>query len=109
MDRGAAIRVRAAIEATLREQGSYPTYAATLTEAEGRFRLAIRELVKGDEPLGAEFEALFPAATRPTRPAGAPGRDRFDGGGSTKNARTHLTAMSNWLLGLIDSEGNSRP
>ena len=46
MDRGAAIRVRAAIEATLREQGSYPANAEGLAEAAGRFRSAIHELVK---------------------------------------------------------------
>ncbi len=109
MDRGAAIRVRAAIEATLREQGSYPTYAAALAEADGRYRAAIRELVQDDGPLGSEFEALFPAA--PARPSagGPPGRDRFDGAGGTKSARTHLAAMSNWLQGLIDATGNSRP
>jgi len=108
VDRGAAIRVRAAIEATLREQGSYPSYAAALAEADGRYRTAIRELVQGDGPLASEFEALFPAVAARSTAAGLPGRDRFDGSGGTKNARTQLTAMSNWLQGLIDSTGNSR-
>ena len=38
MDRDVAIRVRAAIEATLREQGSYPTFSEGLIEAETRYR-----------------------------------------------------------------------
>jgi hypothetical protein len=108
VDRGAAIRVRAAIEATLREQGSYPSYAAALAEADGRFRTAIRELVHDDGPLATEFEALFPVAAGRSTPAGLPGRDRFDGSGGTKHARTQLTAMSNWLQGLVDATGNSR-
>lgn len=108
MDRGTAIRVRAAIEATLREQGSYPSYAAGLAEADGRYETAIRELVQDDEPLAAEFEALFPVAGGPSATTGLPGRDRFDGSGGTKHARTQLAAMSNWLQGLIDSTGNSR-
>ena len=108
VDRGAAIRVRAAIEATLREQGSYPSYAAALVEADGRFRAAIRELTQDDASLASEFEALFPIMTARSALAGLPGRDRFDGSGGTKDARTQLTAMSNWLQGLIDSTGNSR-
>ena len=109
VDRGAAIRVRAAIEATLREQGSYPSYAPALAEADERFRAAIRELVEGDGSLAAEFEALFPVAPASQSAAGLPGRDRFDGAGGAKSARTHLTAMSNWLQGLVDATGNSRP
>jgi hypothetical protein len=108
VDRGAAIRVRAAIEATLREQGSYPSYAAALSEADDRYQAAIRELVQDNGPLAAEFEALFPVAAGRSPTAGRPGRDRFDGSGGTKHARTQLTAMSNWLQGLIDSTGNSR-
>lgn len=110
MDRAAAIRVRAAIEATLREQGSYPSYAAALSEADERFRTAIHELVEQDAVLSAEFAALFPLGSARPATAGFHGRDRFDGGGGgTKGARTQLTAMSNWLQGLIDSTGNSRP
>lgn len=107
VDRAAAIRIRAAIEATLREQGSYPSHAGALAEADGRFRIAIGELLQDDRPLAAEFEALFPAA-RPT-PTGLPGQDRFDGTAGSKSARTQLTAMSNWLQGLVDATGNSRP
>lgn len=109
MDRGAAIRVRAAIEATLREQGSYPTNAEGLAEAAGRFRSAIHELVRDEHPLAVEFEALFPATTSRSRPAGRPGGDRFDGAGLAKSARMHLAGMSGWLQGLIDGSGNSRP
>ena len=109
MDRAAAIRVRAAIEATLREQGSYPSYAAALTDADGRYRTAIHELVEHDGALAAEFAALFPLAPARSAAVGLRGRDRFDGSGGTKSARTQLTAMSNWLQGLIDSTGNSRP
>jgi hypothetical protein len=108
VDREAAIRVRAAIEATLREQGSYPSYAAALLEADERYRTAIRELVQDDASLASEWEALFPVVTARSAPPGPPGRDRFDGSGGTKSARTQLTAMSNWLQGLVDATGNSR-
>jgi hypothetical protein len=109
VDRLAAIRVRAAIEATLREQGSYPTYAAGLTEAAGRFRAAIHELLEDDPSLAAEFDALFPATAPRPKQVGLPSEDRFDGAGVTKSARMHLAGMSGWLQGLIDGTGNSRP
>jgi hypothetical protein len=108
VDRGAAIRVRAAIEATLREQGSYPSHAAPLAEAEARFRTAIQELVADNSALATEFEALFRATPSRSTPGGVAMQDRFDGAGGAKDARTHLTAMSNWLQGLVDATGNSR-
>jgi hypothetical protein len=103
MDRGAVIRLRTAIEATLREQGSYPSYTEGLVEADHRFRSAIRELVQGDAALAIEFNALFPPAVSGPRPAGPPGGDHLERAGMTKNARMHLAGMSGWLLGLIDS------
>jgi len=107
VDRAAAIRIRAAIEATLREQGSYPSHGGALAEADGRFRVAIGEVLQTDRALAVEFEALFPAP-RAARHMTA-GQDRFDGTAGTKSARTQLTAMSNWLQGLVDATGNSRP
>ena len=103
MDRGAVIRLRAAIEATLREQGSYPSYAEGLVEADNRFRSAIHELVRGDGALATEFNALFPAAPSGPRHAGPRVGDHPERAGMTKNARMHLAGMSGWLQGLIDS------
>jgi hypothetical protein len=108
MDRGTVIRLRAAIEATLREQGSYPSYNEGLVEADIRFRSAIHELVKGDSGLAAEFNALFPPAVPGPRHAG-PGGDHPERAGMTKNARMHLAGMSGWLQGLIDSTTGSPP
>lgn len=108
MDRDVAIRVRAAIEATLREQGSYPTFAEGLVDADTRFRTAIHELLADDDPLSAEFNALFPPPAPQTRPGGAPNRDRLDGAGVTKRARMHLAGMSGWLQGLIDATASGR-
>jgi hypothetical protein len=109
MDRGAAIRIRAAIEATLREQGSYPSYTEGLVEADVRFRSAIHELVKEDAALAAEFDVLFPAAAPRPRTGGRPGGDLLEGAAGTKNARMHLAGMSGWLQGLIDSPSSSLP
>jgi len=64
--------------------------------------------VQDDASLASEFEALFPVVTARSAPSGLPGRDRFDGSGGTKSARTQLAAMSNWLQGLVDATGNSR-
>jgi lysozyme family protein len=108
MDRDVAIRVRAAIEATLREQGSYPTFSEGLVEAETRFRNAIQELLTDDDPRAAEFRALFPASTPRARPAGLSSRERLDGASVTKNARMHLAGMSGWLQGLIDASDTGR-
>ena len=60
VDRGAATRIRAAIEATLSEQGSYPSYDEGLVMADVRFRTAIHELVREQPELAAEFDVLFP-------------------------------------------------
>ncbi|HEY7828623.1 MAG TPA: hypothetical protein VIB99_10325 [Candidatus Limnocylindrales bacterium] len=106
MDRDVAIRVRAAIEATLREQGSYPTFAEGLVEADRRFRTAITELLPDDDPLSAEFRVLFPVP--PSGPNAAPARVRLDGAGISKNARMHLAGMSGWLQGLIDATDSGR-
>ncbi|MFI5199517.1 MAG: hypothetical protein ACHQXL_04010 [Candidatus Limnocylindrales bacterium] len=106
MDRDVAIRVRAAIEATLREQGSYPTFAEGLVEADRRFRTAITELLGEDDPLSAEFRVLFPLP--PSGPHAAPARVRLDGAGISKNARMHLAGMSGWLQGLIDATDSGR-
>ena len=108
MDRDVAIRVRAAIEATLREQGSYPTFSEGLVEAETRFRNAIQELLDDDDPRSAEFRALFPVSTPRARPAGLSSRERLDGASVTKNARMHLAGMSGWLQGLIDAADTGR-
>jgi hypothetical protein len=108
VDRDVAIRVRAAIEATLREQGSYPTFAEGLVDADTRFRNAIRELLPDDDPLSAEFNALFPAPAPRTLPGGGPSRDRLDSAGVTKRARMHLAGMSGWLQGLIDATDSGR-
>jgi hypothetical protein len=106
MDRDVAIRVRAAIEATLREQGSYPTFAEGLVEADRRFRTAITELLPDDDPLSAEFRVLFPLP--PSGPSTASARVRLDGAGISKNARMHLAGMSGWLQGLIDATDSGR-
>ena len=108
MDRDVAIRVRAAIEATLREQGSYPTFAAGLIEAEGRFRTAIHELLADNQSLAAEFSALFPAPTARSGSDALQARVRLDGAGVSKNARMHLAGMSGWLQGLIDATDSGR-
>ena len=109
VDRGAAIRIRAAIEATLREQGSYPSYAEGLIEADARFRSVIHEVFKEVRGLAAEFDVLFPPAESHARRSGLPGGDIFEGTGVTKNARMHLAGMSGWLQGLIDSPSSSLP
>jgi hypothetical protein len=106
VDRGAAIRIRAAIEATLREQGSYPSYDEGLVEADVRFRSAIHELVKGEGGLAAEFDVLFPPEESRARRRGLPGGEPFEGAGMTKSARMHLAGMSGWLQGLIDTPGS---
>jgi hypothetical protein len=105
VDRGAAIRIRAAIEATLREQGSYPSYDDGLIEADTRFRSAIHELVKDETGLATEFDAIFPAAEPRSRRGGLAGGDPLEGAGMTKNARMHLAGMSGWLQGLVDPGG----
>jgi hypothetical protein len=109
VDRGAAIRIRAAIEATLREQGSYPSYDEGLIEADARFRSAIHELVKDEPGLVAEFDVIFPPAEPRSRRGGLAGGDLLEGSGMTKNARMHLAGMSGWLQGLIESPGGGRP
>lgn len=103
MDRGTVIRLRAAIEATLREQGSYPSDTEGLVEADGRFRSAIHELIKGDGPLSTEFNALFPPAPPGPGHGAPPGGEHLERAGMTKTARMHLAGMSGWLLGLLDS------
>jgi len=103
------MRIRAAIEATLREQGSYPSYAEGLIEADIRFRSAIHEVVREEPGLAAEFDVLFPPAESHTRRSGLPGGDLFAGAGVTKNARMPLAGMSGWLQGLIDSPSSSLP
>jgi hypothetical protein len=109
VDRGAAIRIRAAIEATLREQGSYPSYAEGLVEADVRFRSAIHELVKEEAALASEFDVLFPPSASRSRPGGQPGAEHFETAGVTKGARMHLAGMSGWLQGLIDSPTSNLP
>jgi hypothetical protein len=103
MDRGTVIRLRAAIEATLREQGSYPSYNDGLVEADLRFRSAIHELIKAEAALAAEFSALFPMPHPGPGQAGPTARDHMERAGMAKNARMHLAGMSGWLQGLIDS------
>ena len=107
MDRAAAVRIRATIEATLREQGSYPSYDEGLVMADVRFRAAIHELVKEAPGLAAEFDLLFPPIeSHPLRvglPAGKPSEDAA----GAKNARMHLAGMSGWLQGLIESPSES--
>jgi hypothetical protein len=105
VDRGAAIRIRAAIEATLREEGSYPSYDKGLIEADTRFRSAIHELVKDEGALVAEFDTIFPPAEPSSRRGGLAGGDLLEGSGMTKSARMHLVGMSGWLQGLIDGSG----
>jgi hypothetical protein len=105
MDRGAAIRIRAAIEATLREQGSYPSYDDGLIEADARFRSAIHELVKDESGLVAEFDTIFPPAEPRSRRGGLAGGELLEGSGMTKSARMHLAGMSGWLQGLIEIPG----
>ena len=103
MDRGAAGRIRATIEATLREQGSYPSYDEGLVLADIRFRAAIHELVQDTPELAAEFDLLFPPIeARPERVARPAGSASQDAAGA-KNARMHLAGMSGWLQGLIES------
>jgi len=103
VDRAAAGRIRATIEATLREQGSYPSYDEGLVLADMRFRAAIHELVQDTPGLAAEFDLLFPPIeVRPKRvgpPTGGPTEDAA----GAKNARMHLAGMSGWLQGLIES------
>jgi hypothetical protein len=109
MDRGAAIRIRAAIEATLREQGSYPSYDEGLVVADVRFRSAIHELVKEESGLVAEFDVLFPPTESGSRRGGLPGREPLEGAAGAKNARMHLAGMSGWLQGLIENPSSSLP
>ena len=108
MDRGAAIRIRAAIEATLREQGSYPSYDEGLVMADVRFRSAIHELVKDQSGLAAEFDGLFPPTEAHSRRGGRPG-EPLEGAAGAKNARMHLALMSGWLQGLIENPSGSVP
>jgi hypothetical protein len=103
MDRGTVIRLRAAIEATLREHGSYPSDTEGLVEADSRFRSAIHELIKGDGPLATEFNVLFPPTASGPRHGGLPGGEHLERAGMTKTARMHLAGMSGWLLGLLES------
>jgi hypothetical protein len=105
MDRGAATRIRAAIEATLREQGSYPSYDEGLIEADTRFRSAIHELVKDETGLAAEFDTIFPSVEPRSRRGGLAGGEVLEGSGMTKSARMHLAGMSGWLQSLIDGPG----
>ena len=108
MDRGAAVRIRAAIEATLSEQGSYPSYDEGLVMADVRFRTAIHELVKDERGLAAEFDVLFPPIeSRPRR--GLPGGEPSEGAAGAKNARMHMAGMSGWLRGLIEGPSGSLP
>ena len=109
MDRGAATRIRAAIEATLSEQGSYPSYDEGLVMADVRFRTAIHELVKEDRGLVAEFDVLFPPIESRPRRGGLPGGEPSEGAAGAKNARMHLAGMSGWLHGLIDGPTGSLP
>ena len=109
MDRGAAIRIRAAIEATLSEQGSYPSYDEGLVMADVRFRTAIHELVKEESGLAAEFDVLFPPIESRPRRGGMPGGEPSEGAAGAKNARMHLAGMSGWLHGLIDGSSGSNP
>jgi hypothetical protein len=109
MDRGAAIRIRAAIEATLREQGSYPSYDEGLVMADARFRTAIHELVKDEGGLVAEFDVLFPQTRSRSRRGSLPGGEPLEGAAGAKNARMHLAGMSGWLQGLIENPSSGVP
>ena len=88
MDRGAATRIRAAIEATLSEQGSYPSYDEGLVMADVRFRTAIHELVKEEPGLAAEFDVLFPPIESSPQASGMPGGEPSEGAAAAKNARS---------------------
>ena len=107
MDRGAAVRIRAAIEATLREQGSYPSYDEGLVMADVRFRAAIHEFVKDAPGLVAEFDLLFPPIESRPKRVGQPTSEQSEGAAGSKNARMHLAGMSGWLQGLIESPSES--
>jgi hypothetical protein len=109
MDRGAAIRIRAAIEATLREQGSYPSYDEGLVIADVRFRSAIHELIKEERGLVGEFDVLFPPTESRSRRGSPSGGEPREGAAGAKNARMHLAGMSGWLQGLIENPGSSLP
>jgi len=111
VDRAAAGRIRATIEATLREQGSYPSYDEGLVMADARFRAAIHELVQDTPGLAAEFDLLFPPIEVSPRRVGRPSVGRSPDAAGAKDARMHLAGMSGWLQGLIESpsEGIREP
>jgi len=102
MNVGSVIRLKSAIEGTLREEGSGATSADALTDADARFRQAIAELARDDAALMTEFESLYPPTKR--KPGGDwAGADMVDAAAAAKSARTRLSGMAGWLQGVIDT------
>lgn len=101
IDSGRFLRLKAAIEGTLRVE-SQVTSATALEQAAMRYQAAIAEILPED--LRTEFNALFGGRSGRVRPG--LGGDLLGSAMRANAAREELLAMAGWLNGLVESRGS---
>lgn len=99
---GRFLRLKSAIDATVRDLGDRSMAAAALLDAYARFRPEARALARDAGTLD-EFDRLFPEATEGPTFGGrlSNGFDPIHASQSAKAARGLLVQLSGWLDGFV--------